>query len=454
MILGVHPALASFTSLQELSTHGKHKTVLAKSKGGSLVAIEILVEKAIPEDTSRALSHEASMTARLEHEAVVRPKALLLEADFAAIVTEFLPGVSLQRLLRFATGRGVRMPDDVTWYVLSRVLAALAHAHGMKDGPLVHGGISPESVVVGWDGTTKVADFGGAKMRSLVAPLLGAGDPDELPRLVAPEEARGEKPTARSDVFCAALLAVRLATGRTPYARFKRKAERMIAMSEGEVARLAKTRPDLPSAVKDVFDRALDPDPAKRTVTAQELLDAVKGAFDLAKGQAALAKVLERWRDGLEKGVTPWEKRASLSDAAPEPDESGVVPGTLALATPEDRPSGDQLLASPPDSEPFELDKSSVPTQETALAATGVDVSLSRVGAAVPEALTMPPLPPMRITMPSLPVYGGPPVNVAPPPPPQTTVTGKGWAIAIFAVFALLIVAAVMLLKWLSGPVH
>lgn len=452
MTLGVHSALATFTSLQEVSTHGKHRTVLAKSRGGSLVAIEILVDRPIPEDVASALSRVASLVARLDHPSIVRPKAVLLEPDLAAVVNEFVPGVSLQRLLRFATGRGVRLPDEAAWYVLSCVLAALAHAHGMKDGPIAHGAISPACVVVGWDGFTKVADFGGARLRSLVAPLLASGEPGDAPSVLAPEQARGDRGSDRSDVFCAALLAVRLATGRTPYARFRGSmAEEMIAMSEGDVPRLARTRPDLPEAARDELDRALEPDPQRRTVTAQEMLDAIRGAFDLARGQAALAKVLERWRDGLEKCVTPWEKRASLSDAAPPPDDSGVTPGTLALATPEDRPSGDALLAAASDSEPG--GKGALHPHEAALAPTGIDTSLSRLGAAVPEALTMP-LPAMRITMPSLPVYGGPAVNVAPPAPARPALRGPVWAIAVLVVFVLLIVAAVMLLKHLAGPVR
>jgi serine/threonine protein kinase len=328
------------------------------------------------------------------------------------------------------------------------VLAALAQAHG-NASPIVHGGVSPGAVVVGWDGTTKLGDFGGRRMRSLVAPLVGAPEPTDMPYLMAPEEARGEKPTAKSDVFCAALLAWRLATGRTPYARFRESAaQMMIAMSEGEIAKLARTRPDLPEAVRAAFDRALEPDPAKRTVTVQELLDAMKGAFQLEAGQRALAKVLERWKDGLEKTVTPWEKRASLSDAAPPASEDGVAPGTLALAWEDERPSGDILIGNAPDSDPL-LD-SSLPAQEAALAPTGIDASLSRVGASVPEALTMP-LPAMRITMPSLPVYGGPAVNVA-PPPKKATFSGPLAAISVLVVFVLLIIAAVMLFGYLAGP--
>jgi serine/threonine protein kinase len=448
-----HSALSNFTALQELSTHNRHKTLLAKSKGGSLVSIEVLAEKPIDPDLGTTLSREGSLAARLDHDAIVRAKALLLEGDFAAVVSEFVPGVSLQRLLRFATGRGVRLPDDVGFYILSRVISALSHAHGMKDSagapsPILHGGVSPGCVIVGWDGTTKIGDFGGTRMRKLVEPLLGQPEPTDLPHLMAPEEARGEPRSQRADVFCVALLAVRLATGRTPYARFRESAAQlMLAMSDGEVAKLGRTRPDLPAAVKEAFDRALEADPAKRTVTMQELNDAMKGAFEFEAGQRKLAKVLERWRDGLEKTVTPWERRASLSDAAPPESEDGVAPGTLALSTEDDRPSGDSILAAA-ESDP--LDKSSVHVQEVALAPTGVDQSLSRMGASVPEALTMP-LPAMRITMPSLPVYGGPAVNVS-LPPPKPTFSGPVAAISVLVVFGLLITAAVMLLQFLAGP--
>ena len=103
-----HAALAGFDVLQELSPESGDVTLLARSKGGSLTTIKILIEKAVPDDVQSALTREASLGARLGHEAVVKARALLLEADFAAVVTEFVPGVSLQRLLRFASARGVR----------------------------------------------------------------------------------------------------------------------------------------------------------------------------------------------------------------------------------------------------------------------------------------------------------------------------------------------------------
>ncbi|MBX3219406.1 MAG: serine/threonine protein kinase [Labilithrix sp.] len=459
MGIGAHPALQGFQVLQELSTERGNKVFLARSKSGSVVAIKVLASQAISDEASSALSKEASLGARLTHEAILQTRSMVIEKDFAAVVTEFVPGISLQRLLRFATGRGVRLPDVCAWYILERVLAALASAHSQKDGaggsqPVLHRGVSPSSVVVGWDGTVKIGDFGLVRMRQIVSstsPSSGAATTDkDLPAMMAPEETRGDKPDARGDVFCAALLAVRLATGRTPYARFRKtRSEMTLAMAEGNVAHLAQTRPDLPEALRSALDAALEPDRDKRTTTAEELLAALRESTDVARGKAALAKLVGRWREALETSVTPWERRASIPDDVPEEETGLMKAGTLALATADERPSDAALVsaAEQPD-EPWKKDQ--VPAEEAALAPTDPTASLSRVGSIAPDALIMP-LPAMRITMPELPTYGGPAVNVSLPPPKRGVFTGGVAAAVVATMFIVLLGGAYMLFRWLLG---
>jgi hypothetical protein len=449
-----HAALARFTPLQSLASEGGPEVVLARTKGGTLVVVKVLLDKPIPPEVASELSHETSLGARLTHDAIVQTRAMVLEDEVAALVTEFLPGVSLQRLLRFASARGVRLPDEAGWYVVERVLSALAFAHSQKDhagapAPILHRSVGPGSVVIGWDGSTKVGDFGWMRLRAIIAPLghVAMSDHGSPAVLIAPEQARGGAVTERADVFCAALLALRVATGRTPYARFRDTATGvLLAMSEGKVLPLTKTRPELPAGVRGAIDRALAPDPAARTVTAQELADAVRAGFDLAKGKASLVKLLERWREQLEKSMTPWEKRASMHDGVVE--TSDLREGTLALATADDRPSSDQLVTTEQPDEPWRKDF--LPSADTPLAPTDAGASLSRVGAAAESAMSIP-LPAMRMTMPSIPVYGP---HVGPPPEKiaKPFFTGKVAALVMMAVFALLVGSAVLLLKWLSGP--
>lgn len=449
-----HAALARFAPVQSLAAEGGPETHLARTKSGNLVVVKVLLDRPVPADVASALSHETSLGARLTHEAIVQTRAMVLEDDVAALVTEFVPGVSLQRLLRFATQRGVRLPDAAGWYVVERVLSALAFAHAQRDhagtaAPILHRAVSPSSVVVGWDGVTKLGDFGWTRLRSIVAPAgqVALSDHASPMLLMAPEQARGGAVTERADVFCAALLALRVATGRTPYARFRDTAAGvLLAMSEGKVLPLAKTRPDLPAVVRDAIDRALAPDPAARTVTAQELGDAVRSGFDLAAGKTSLVKLLERWREPLEKSMTPWEKRASMHDGAVPTND--LREGALALATADDRPSSDALVSTDQPDEPWKKD--AIPNAETPLAPTDAGASLSRVGAAADSAMSIP-LPAVRMTMPSVPVYGP---HIGPPPEkvPKPFFTGKIAAATIFALFMLLVVSAVFLLRWLSGP--
>jgi serine/threonine protein kinase len=449
-----HAALARFAPLQSLASEGGPEVVLARTTSGTLVVVKVLLDRAVPPDAASALSQEASLGARLTHDAIVQTRAMILEDEIAALVTEFVPGVSLQRLLRFATQRGVRLPDSAGWYVVERVLAALSFAHAQKDQagapqPILHRAVSPSSVVIGWDGTTKLGDFGATRLRSIVAPFgpVAISDHASPTVLMAPEQARGAAVTERADVFCTALLALRVATGRTPYARFRDTATGvLLAMSEGDVLPLAKTRPDLPAAVVAAFGRALVADPEARTVTVQELAAAVRGSFDLEAGKAALVKLLERWREPLERSMTPWEKRASMHDGAAL--STDLREGVLALATADDRPSSDALVTSDQPDEPWKKD--ALPRAEMPLAPTDAGASLSRVGAAAESAMSIP-LPAVRMTMPSIPTYG-PQIGPAPAPVKKPLFRGRVAAAFVFAGFVLLLVAAVSLLRWLSGP--
>ena len=453
MALGTTPGLEDFQILQELSSERGNKVYLARSKGEKVVAIKVLAAQPINEDARNALSKEASLTARLTHDTIIQTRSIVMKDDFVAVVNEFIPGVSLQRLVRFATGRGVRLPDVCAYYVFERVLSALASAHGGAGDPILHRSVSPSSVVIGWDGTVKLGDFGLIRMRQIVGTDKQADR--DLPGLMAPEETRGERPDVRGDVFCAALLAVRLFTGRTPYSRFKGSAaELMLAMAEGDVAAIERTRPDMPEKLRQAIDAALEPDREKRTMTAAVLLEALRANTDTKHGKAALQKLLARWREGLEASVTPWERRASIPDDVPDEGAEGLMkPGTLALSVGDDRPSDSALIANGAIvDEPWnKREGGTVPVEELALKPTDPNTSVSRLGSIAPDALIMP-LPAMRITMPELPTYGGPAVNISVRPPPKTGVfTGKVAAVVVATMFIVLIGGAFILFRWLVG---
>jgi serine/threonine protein kinase len=303
-------ALGGFEILERLGSGGAGDVYLARSPGGKLIAIKVLSEAGNHDEEFReTLQREASLCVRLNHPAIVQVRAFVEDAGFAALVFEYVEGVALVRLLRFCAHHGVRLPDRSAWHVVDRVLAALAYAHAQKDeklqpAPIVHRDVSPSNVLVDWTGGVKLADFGMAKMLG-VSPATRLGVVKGTLGCMAPEQARGETVTERADVYAAALLAWRLATGRTPFAKFKDdEIELLRAMRNPRLRPLSALRPDLPEPVLTAIGRALEPEAEKRTITADELRGIIRANIDVDAGHVELSELLAKWRAALLKTVT------------------------------------------------------------------------------------------------------------------------------------------------------
>lgn len=303
-------ALAGFEILQRLGAGGVGEVFLARSRAGTLVAIKTIADArrdGHEGETADAFAREASVCVRLRHPCIVQVRAFLEEPGFAALVFEYVPGVALARVLRFCQSNGVRMPDGPAWHVVERVLTALAYAHGFRDGdaplPIVHRDVSPANVLLDWSGGVKIADFGIAKMLG-VSSETRVGIVKGTLGCMSPEQARGEAVDERADVYAAALLAWRLATGRAPFGRQQKdEFEILRAMRQPRIPPLGSIRPDLPEPLLDAVARALEPDRERRTITAAELAETVRAHMDVRAGWTELATLLESWKGALERTV-------------------------------------------------------------------------------------------------------------------------------------------------------
>jgi serine/threonine protein kinase len=330
----VPPALQGFDILQRLGVGGAGEVFLARSRAGKLVAIKTIAGAgAAPEGEAptNALAREASVCVRLTHPCIVQVRAFLEEPGFAALVFEYVPGVALGRVLRLCQGHGVRLPDRAAWHIVERVLTALAYAHAFTDEdgqhtPIVHRDISPSNVLLDWTGGVKIADFGIAKVLGLSTSATRMGIVKGTLGCMAPEQARGDPVDERADVYAAALLAWRLATGRVPFAKQQSdEFELLRAMRNPRFKPLAVLRPDLPEPLLDAIARALEPERALRTITAAELAAVVREHVDVGAGWLELAGLLDGWKGALERSV----KRTASSTVSERTPASGRVESTL-----------------------------------------------------------------------------------------------------------------------------
>jgi serine/threonine-protein kinase len=301
-------ALSGFDILQRLGAGGVGEVFLARSRAGKLVAIKTLAAHRDEGDSADSFAREAAVCVRLRHPCIVQVRAFLEEPGFAALVFEYVPGVALARVLRLCQANGVRLPDRAAWHIVERVLTALAYAHNFRDDgnqatPIVHRDVSPSNILLDWSGGVKIADFGIAKVLG-VSPGTRLGIVKGTLGCMAPEQARGDAVDERADVYAAALLAWRIATGRVPFGKHQKdEYELLRAMRNPRIKPLSVLRPDLPEALLEGIARALEPERDQRTITAAELADIVRASIDVGAGWLELANLLDTWKRALERTV-------------------------------------------------------------------------------------------------------------------------------------------------------
>jgi serine/threonine-protein kinase len=243
------------------------------------VCVKILTRASDEESTER-FRREAHAAAKLSHRAIVRVFDLLgLDGagqvtrreppDAFAIVMELLKGESLADLL----AKRQKLPLEEALDLFLPVMSALAHAHRAS---VVHRDLKPDNIFLAVDPdghiTPKVLDFGLAKM-SNAEPLTSGGVIVGTPSFMSPEQAKGRYVDARSDVFSAGTVLYVMLSGVNPFE------ERVFADAvEALLRREAPPLPDVPAAVWEVINRALEKEPQQRFTDATEMGFALRKA--------------------------------------------------------------------------------------------------------------------------------------------------------------------------------
>lgn len=235
----------------------------------------ILSDHRADPDYVRWFQREAAIVASLRHVNIVS----LQEVDPAGryLAFELINGLDLRHLLRAHPER--RLPTDFCALILTGVLKALDHAHtrtssGAPAG-VIHRDLDPSNVLISYVGEVKVADFGVATV------IRGDGEPLTSvvgkPHYQAPEETRNEGgQDGRSDLFSLGVVAYQILSGERPYTGTRAEIAR--ASAAGRRVPLRSLVPEAPTALVEIVDRLLSPDPADRFASALECEHAIYAA--------------------------------------------------------------------------------------------------------------------------------------------------------------------------------
>ena len=180
------------------------------------------------------------------------------------------------RTLRERLSRGGRMRVEDSLTVLRDISAALMHAH--LHGA-VHGGLSPDSVVIS-GGTALVSDVGISEVfaglrRAGISRNIATPTGGEPIRYASPEQAGGAKADTRSDAYSWGVIAYEMLTGRHPFSGRMTPRDMMAAHTGEEPPPFGQGAPAVPPGIAKLVMRCLSKDPAMRPETGRQILDAI-----------------------------------------------------------------------------------------------------------------------------------------------------------------------------------
>ncbi len=244
-----------------------------------------------------SIRDEARIAARVRHPNVVAVIDVVDEADSVGIVLEYIHGEALSALLRASVARGTPLPIGVAVTIITDVLHGLHAAHSAVDEHghslgIVHRDVSPQNVIVGTDGISRVLDFGISKAEHR-ATVTRDGQVKGKLRYMAPEQLGGEV-SPSVDIYATGLLLWEALTGRSPFHDVVEGAHLVASVLGGVSAKPSSCRSEISPALEAIVAKALDLLPARRFANALEMAAALE-ATGLAASRTGVAAYVQEF---------------------------------------------------------------------------------------------------------------------------------------------------------------
>jgi serine/threonine protein kinase/TolB-like protein/Tfp pilus assembly protein PilF len=274
--------LSHYEIMSLLGAGGMGEVYLARDSSlGRQVALKLLPPQ-FTQDRSRLLrfKQEARATSALNHPNIITIHEIGEVDGRHYIATEFINGETLRRRIE---RERIELSEAVE--ITTQVASALSAAH---EAGIIHRDIKPENIMVRPDGYVKVLDFGLAKLTELQAANRDTQVPGAYEistdtgvvmgtvRYMSPEQARGLKVDARSDIFSLGVVLYEMITGRAPFVGAT-PTDVIISVVQQEPSSLSSIVPEVSVELERVVTKALRKDREGRYQTAKELLVDLRG---------------------------------------------------------------------------------------------------------------------------------------------------------------------------------
>lgn len=223
----------------------------------------------------------------MNHPNVVRSYELGRVQDKYFIAMEYITGKDLHHLMKHYKKRNQPVPIPMAVYIIRKVMEALEYAHNLNDASgvplnLVNRDVSPTNILVTYDGTVKLIDFGIAQ--TVIGFTSQIGRIKGKICYMSPEQVRGLPLDHRSDLFSAVMVLYEMITGVNFYAD-ENEFNQMERIKKVDLEPPSKLNPKVDAALESIIFKSLHPEPGERY---QRTIDVANDLLAYAKQRGLL----------------------------------------------------------------------------------------------------------------------------------------------------------------------
>ena len=335
---------------------------LVRARDGShrLVALKRLNLETVQDAHIVAMfEDEARVTSRIKHPNIVRTHEFFTDGDNQVLAMEFIPGCDGRTVLECARRSGKRLPELMALTIIRDICLGLEHAHAMtrSDGSplgLIHRDISPHNMLVGYNGRTKIIDFGIVKSEVNLSRTLAGAMKGKF-AYMAPEQIMSKALDHRVDIFALTASLFELLTNQRAF-----DAPNDFAVLEkirlGEWGPLPPNTVRGEASISEIIAKGLASSPEERFANVTEFRHSIESYIEKFFAEDDGELLVKTWmrnhfaaeyanlkrlaqsalqREQLGKPVVAPTQQAASSQVSPPPPPSAALTEAQAISIPE-----------------------------------------------------------------------------------------------------------------------
>jgi serine/threonine protein kinase len=315
----VGSAANSYEILAKLAMGGMAEIFLARGASAAGVERYVVLKRVLRHRASDVLFvqmflDEARLAAQLQHPNIAQVYDIGKLGDSFFFTMEYVHGETVRNLLARSHALRRQIPISSVLSIIAGAAAGLQHAHERKgfDGRhlgIVHRDVSPSNLMVSYEGTVKVVDFGVAKAAHRSHETISGTVKGKI-SYMSPEQCKGIEIDRRSDLFSLGIVMWEVLTTEKLFRR-NSDFETMQAIVSEDVPPPSRLRPDVTPEIDYVVMRLLAKDPAQRYQTADELHEAIENVAVRTGSALSTASLGRYMRELFGQRPEPWIELAA-----------------------------------------------------------------------------------------------------------------------------------------------